>query len=80
MVHKLRKAIGNRDSSYTLERMIEFDVGYFTIISSEVEQEKGIRACETVGKSDVAIKAESSPLYIETEQNETIVAISRQKY
>jgi hypothetical protein len=53
MVHKLRKAIGNRDSSYTLERMIEFDVGYFTIISSEVEQEKGIRACETVGKSDV---------------------------
>jgi hypothetical protein len=45
--------------------MIEFDVGYFTIISSEVEQEKGIRACETVGKSDVA-KAESSPLkYIE---------------
>jgi hypothetical protein len=65
MVHKLRKAIGNRDSSYTLERMIEFDVGYFTIISSEVEQ-KGIRACETVGKSDVAIKAESSPLkYIE---------------
>jgi hypothetical protein len=39
---RLRKAIGNRDSSYTLERMIEFDVGYFTIISSEVEQERAL--------------------------------------
>jgi hypothetical protein len=43
MVHKLRKAMGNRDARYTLEGMIEFDEGYFTDESSEIEQEKGIR-------------------------------------
>lgn len=62
MVHKLRKAMGNRDSRYTLEGMIEFDEGYFTIESSEVEQEKGIRGRGAVGKSNVAITAESTPL------------------
>ncbi len=39
----------NRDSRYTLEGMIEFDVGYFTIESSEIEQEKGIRGRVAVG-------------------------------
>ncbi|WP_370632480.1 hypothetical protein [Flavobacterium sp. CHNK8] len=43
MVHKLRKAIGNRDVCYTLEGMIGFDEGYFTVESLEIEQEKGIR-------------------------------------
>jgi hypothetical protein len=62
MVHKLRKAMGNRDSRYTLEGMIEFDEGYFTIESSEIEQEKGIRGRGAVGKSNVAITAESTPL------------------
>ena len=62
MVHKLRKAMGNRDSRYTLEGMIEFDEGYFTIESSEVEQEKGIRGRGAVGKFKVAITAESTPL------------------
>lgn len=40
MVHKLRKAMGNRDARYTLQGMIEFDEGYFTVESSEIEQEK----------------------------------------
>jgi hypothetical protein len=31
MVHKLRKAMGNRDAKYTLEGMIEIDEGYFTV-------------------------------------------------
>jgi hypothetical protein len=62
MVHKLRKAMGNRDSRYTLEGMIEFDEGYFTIESSEIEQEKGIRGRGAVGKSNVAIMAESTVL------------------
>jgi hypothetical protein len=62
MVHKLRKATGNRDARYTLERMIEFDQGYFTIESSEIEQEKGIRGRGAVGKSNVAIMAESTVL------------------
>lgn len=29
MVHKLRRAMGNRDARYTLEGMIELDEGYF---------------------------------------------------
>lgn len=62
MVHKLRKAMGNRDSRYTLEGMIEFDEGYFTVESSEIEQEKGIRGKGAVGKQNVAIMAESTPL------------------
>lgn len=35
MIHKLRKAMGNRDDRYTLEGMIEMDEGYFTIEASE---------------------------------------------
>ena len=62
MVHKLRKAMGNRDARYTLEGMIEFDEGYFTIESTEIEQEKGIRGRGAVGKSNVAIMAESTVL------------------
>ena len=62
MVHKLRKAMGNRDSRYTLEGMIEFDEGYFTIESKETEQDKGIRGRGAVGKSNVAIMAESTVL------------------
>lgn len=62
MVHKLRKAMGNRDARYTSEGMIEFDEGYFTIESSEIEQEKGIRGRGAVGKSNVAIMVESTPL------------------
>lgn len=62
MVHKLRKAMGNRDDRYTLEGMIEFDEGYFTIESSEIEQDKGVRGRGAVGKQNVAIMAESTPL------------------
>ena len=50
MVHKLRKAMGNIDLYYTFEGMIEFDEGYFTAESSEIEQEKGIRGRGAVGK------------------------------
>jgi hypothetical protein len=35
MVHKLRKAMGQRDDRYTLEGMIEIDEGYFAIEPSE---------------------------------------------
>ena len=62
MVHKLRKAMGNRDARYTLEGMIEFDEGYFTVESTEIEQEKQIRGRGAVGKQNVAIMAESTPL------------------
>ena len=62
MVHKLRKAMGNRDARYTLEGMIEMDEGYFTVESSEVEKNKGIRGRGAVGKKNVAILAESTTL------------------
>lgn len=62
MVHKLRKAMGNRDARYTLEGMVEMDEGYFTVESSEATQEKGIRGRGAVGKQNVAIMAESTPL------------------
>jgi len=35
MVHKLSKAMDQRDDRYTLEGMIEMDEGYFTIEASE---------------------------------------------
>ena len=62
MVHKLRRAMGTRDSKYTLEGMIEFDEGYFTVESSEVEKSKGKRGRGAAGKQNVAISAESIPL------------------
>lgn len=70
MIHKLRKAMGNRDAKYTLEGMIEFDEAYFTVESSEIEQEKGIRGKGAAGKQNVAMMAESTPLEdIETGKN-----------
>lgn len=62
MIHKLRRAMGKRDDRYTLEGMIELDEGYFTVESSEIEKSKGIRGRGAVGKSNVAILAESVPL------------------
>jgi len=62
MVHKLRKAMGNRDAKYTLEGMIEMDEGYFSVEASEIEKSKGIRGKGAKGKSNVAILAESTPL------------------
>ena len=62
MVHKLRKAMGTRDEKYTLEGMIELDEGYFTVESSEIEQEKGVRGRGAAGKQNVAVMAESVPL------------------
>lgn len=62
MVHKLRKAMGNRDARYTLEGMIEMDEGYFTVTSTEVEQSQGKRGRGAAGKQNVMVSAESTPL------------------
>jgi hypothetical protein len=62
MVHKLRKAMGNRDARYTLEGMIEMDEGYFTVESTEIEQSKGKRGKGAAGKQNVMVSAESTPL------------------
>jgi hypothetical protein len=62
MIHKLRRAMGNRDTRYTLEGMVEMDEGYFTVESSQVEQAKGVRGRGAAGKRNVAVMAESTPL------------------
>lgn len=62
LVHKLRKAKGNRDARYTLEGMIEFDEGYFTVESSQVEQAKAKRGRGAAGKKNVVVMAESTPV------------------
>lgn len=62
MVHKLRKAMGNRDARYTLEGMLELDEGYFTVEASEVERDKGVRGRGAAGKQNVLVMAESTPL------------------
>ena len=80
MVHKLRKAMGNRDAKYTLEGMIEMDEAYFTVESSEIEQQKGIRGKGAVGKQNVAMMAESTPLEdIETGKKEKHVRYFKAK-
>ena len=62
MVHKLRAAMGNRDSQYSLQDMIEFDEAYFSVAVSEVEKSKGIRGKGAKGKQNVGVFAESIPL------------------
>jgi len=62
LVHKLRKAMGNRDARYTLEAMIEFDEGYFTVESSQVEQAKAKPGRGAAGKKNVVVMAESTPV------------------
>jgi hypothetical protein len=62
MMHKLRRAMGNRDARYTLGGMIELDEGYFTVEASEVKKAKGKRGRGAAGKQNVAVMAESVPL------------------
>jgi len=62
MVHKLRKAMGQRDDRYTLEGMIEMDEGYFTIEASQHDHQtqKAGRGSKT--KANVMMMAESTVL------------------
>jgi hypothetical protein len=62
MVHKLRKAMGNRDDRYTLEGMIEMDEGYFTIEASEQQHNTQMAGRGSKTKSNVMVLAESTVL------------------
>jgi hypothetical protein len=62
MMHKLRKTMGTRDDKYTLEDMIEMDEGYFTVESTETEQEKGVLGRDALGKQNAVVLAASIPL------------------
>lgn len=80
MVHKLRKAMGKREDRYTLEGMVEMDEGYFTVESSELEKSKGIRGRGAVGKSNVAIMAESTLIEnIETGKQDRVAGYFKAK-
>ena len=62
MMHKIRQAMGNRDSLYQLEGSIEFDEGHF-----ETEQNAAIRSNLKRGRgsqrqANVGVMAESTPL------------------
>lgn len=62
MVHKLRKAMGQREDRYTLEGMLEMDEGYFTVEASPQAHntQKSGRGSKT--KSNVMVLAESTIL------------------
>ena len=62
MVHKLRKAMGNRDERYTLEGMIEMDEAFFTIEASEHDHktQKAEKGSKT--KANVMVLAEGTVL------------------
>lgn len=62
MVHKLRKAMGERDDRYTLEGMIEMDEGYFTVEASQQAHNKQKTGRGRKTKSNVMIMAESTIL------------------
>lgn len=62
MMHKIRKAMGNRDSMYTLEGSVEFDEGHFTTATKMKKDEKLKRGRGSQKQDNVAVMAESTPL------------------
>lgn len=60
LMHKIRGAMGKRDSLYTLKDMIEFDEGYFEKATSERVKLKRGRGSQR--QNNVAVMAESIPL------------------
>jgi hypothetical protein len=62
MMHKLRKSMGQRDSIYSLEGMLEFDEAYFETEVSEQKRAKLKRGKGSERQKNVAIIAESTPL------------------
>jgi len=62
MVHKIRKAMGNRDALYKLTDMVEFDEG---CIETEIDNESKTllkRGRGSERQINVAVMAESTPL------------------
>ena len=55
MVHKLRKAMGDRDARYTLEGMIELDEGYFTVKSSEIQKQHEKAGRGSIDKENILV-------------------------
>jgi hypothetical protein len=62
MMHRIRKAMGQRDNIYMLDGMIEMDEGYFGTDTSKRDKQKLKRGRGSQKKSNVAVMAESTPL------------------
>lgn len=61
-MHRIRKAMGERDDLYGLEGMIELDEGYFEKATKQSEQENLKRGSGSQRKVNVAVMAESTKL------------------
>ena len=67
MLHKLRQAMGKRDSEYSLKEVIELDEGFFSTEIDEDEKDKPLkRGRGSQKKSKVLVMAESIPVEGET--------------
>jgi ribosomal protein L37AE/L43A len=62
MMHKIRQAMGNRDSLYKLEGSVEVDEGYIATETSAKQKDKLKRGRGSQKKQNVAVMAESIPL------------------
>lgn len=62
MMHRIRKAMGKRDSLYILEGTVEFDEGYFSTETSERDKQDLKRGRGSQKKTNVSVMAESTPL------------------
>jgi hypothetical protein len=63
MMHKIRSAMGNRDSRYNLSGIIELDEGFFSTEVSEKEKDKPLkRGRGSQKKTKVLVMAESVPV------------------
>ena len=60
LMHRIRLSMGNRDSLYTLEGMIEFDEAYFVTATPDGVKLKRGKGSQRV--QNVAVIAESTPL------------------
>ncbi|MFC2138674.1 IS1595 family transposase [Bacteroidota bacterium] len=69
MMHRIRKAMGQRDKLYSMEGMVEFDEGYFTTETSKQDKQHLKRGRGSQKQTNVAVMAESTSLEdIETGQ------------
>jgi hypothetical protein len=62
MMHRIRKAMGNRDALYKLTDMVEFDEGCFETEISKQSRESLKRGRGSKRQVNVAVMAESTPL------------------
>lgn len=63
MLHKLRLAMGKRDSEYSLKDVIELDEGYFSTETDDEEKDKPLkRGRGSQKKTKVLVMAESLPV------------------